>query len=68
MPSIYKAVCGVDVRTSAKKKEIIADIMEDIEKFGFKNLILNLKVADAQEICETLKVDFEVFAYSPHPE
>jgi hypothetical protein len=43
-----------------RKKDVVAGIINEIEKIGVKRLSDNLKVLDAQAICETLKIDFKV--------
>ena len=49
-----------DDTKALKKKDVIAGIVNEIEKIGVKRMSDSLHVADAQAICETLEVDFKV--------
>lgn len=48
-----------------RKKDVVAGIVNEIEKIGVKRLSDSLKVVDSQTICETLNIDFKVLLSSP---
>jgi hypothetical protein len=58
---LYKQVYKHETPKERTKKQVVEDLSNGVERIGFKRLVGNLKVVDAQTICETLGIDFKVY-------